>query len=626
MPTFYTHHLRLTDGDSYGDVAPHALINNIPERTVAILVRWNGAFPSGQVLWSKGSNRWFSVISNGEGYELIGTVNFTAKRYRGPALSNSTPTVWRWIFSTMSRSNTSNKRFNAVKGGTISEVTVSDEFGGNGGTLSDAADPFRIGRSTAGNAFISDVAFFGVWDRRLTAAECQEVVTDLSTATRQPVAAWKPRATSIGVVANYIAAGVPMTLANQALGGPIPVLTSGPDTAPPSITSFTPSTGVAGTSVTCEVEDTGTVTAATLNGVPITVFSQPSSTSFIFTVPAGATSGRLVLTSALGTATSASDFVVPVPTITGFGPTEGVEGTPVVIAVTFTDTISAVSLNGVEAVFSRPSSGSVLMFVPAGATTGQIVIEASNGTSVSADPFTVLVPEVDIRDVTGATFIDAINSIMRSVGESPVESLEDLPADGRAAVEILRTGLRELALRPWEFNYDRNRKFTPAGTLVVQDEAGDNVTLNCFVVPNDVSQAVPTVRQEQAANRTPDVSMRRARSFTLSGNKPRVFANRVRGEDGFADRDVLYMDVTRFIPFEDLPEVAKHYLTIRSARRYASEVLGSGELTSFKQGDEQAAWIELEAQFGIQERYNMFEAYENAPLSRNRNLNTGWTS
>lgn len=622
MPTFYTHYLRLLDGDSYGTVPPHSVIDNLPERTIAILVRWNGTVPAGQTLISKGdgTQQWFNVISTGEGYEFIDTTG-GSQRWRGFALNNATPTVWRWVFLSMRRTDTQSRRYSAIKGGTVAQDVIVDEFGGSGNAESDAEGPLRIGRSLSGNAFLCDIAFLGVWDRRLTAAECQEVVTDLNAASRQPVAAWKPRASSIGSVANFIAGGVAMSLGNQAIGRPNPQLNSGPDIAPPSIISFTPSLGLPGDFVTLDVEDVGTITSASINGLSAT-FSQPDALTVVMQVPTGASSGPITLVSALGAVSSATPFNVPVPTITAFGPAEGIAGTPVVLSIEYTDAIGAVSFNGTGAVFTRTSPGSVLAYVPAGASTGQIVIEADNGVAVSATPFTVLVPDVDVRGIRGATFIDAINNIMRSVGESPIETLDDLPADGRAAVEILRTGLRELALRPWEFNYDRNVGFNADGYLI--DSAG--VERSVFVVPDDVAHAVPTVRNEQAGANTPDTSIRRARLFTLNGIKPRVFGNRKQGVDGFEGIDVLYMDVTRFIPFEDLPEVAKHYLTVRAARRYASEVLGSGELTSFKQGDEQGAWIELESQFGIQERYNMFEAYENAPLSRNRNLNTGWTS
>jgi hypothetical protein len=621
MPTYYTHHLQLRNPDDNGTVPAHALIADLAERTVGVLMRWDGALPgTNQSIYSKGVSQKFSAISTGEGYDFYPSA-VGSQRWRGPALNNATPLLWRWVFNTSARAATNiAKRFTAVKDGTILEQALSDEFGGTGLLGADNTFPFVLGRSPSNGAFKSDIAFIGVWDRRLTATECQEVVSDLNLATRQPIAAWKPRATSVGAIANFVPSGVSMLLGNNSFL-PAPTVASGPDTQPPTIVSFTPMLGVPTSTINVSIEDTGTITSAAINGISAT-FVQPDSLNVIVTVPVGAGSGRITLVSALGTATSVADFTIPVPTITGFGPDSGIEGTPIVVGLAYTDTVAAVSLGGVGAVFTRPSAASLLLYVPAGAVTGQIVVEASNGTAISALPFTVIAPQVNIRDVQGATFLDAVNSIMRSVGESALENLEDLPADGKAAVEILKQGLRELALRPWEFNYDRNVKFLPEGFLA--DTLG--VERSVFIVPDNVASAVATVREGQTGPNTPDVSMRRARTFLTSGIRPRVFANRVGGEDGFEGRSVLYMDVTRFIPFEDLPEVAKNYITIRSARRYASEVMGSGELTSFKQSDEQHAWIELESQFGIQEHYNLFEAYENAPLSRARNLNTGWTS
>src|SRR5207249_9153897 len=115
---------------------------------------------------------------------------------------------------------------------------------------------------------------------------------------------------------------------------------------PPTITSFTPTTGPAGTSVTISGTNFTGATAIRFNGVSAT-FTVTSDTAIRATVPAGATTGPLSVTTPGGTATSASSFtVVSPPTIASFTPTSGPVGTSVTISGTSFTGATSVSFNG----------------------------------------------------------------------------------------------------------------------------------------------------------------------------------------------------------------------------------------------------------------------------------------
>lgn len=100
------------------------------------------------------------------------------------------------------------------------------------------------------------------------------------------------------------------------------------DSAPIAIYGFTPVTGPSGVTVNVAgvgFAATATANTVTFNGVPATV-TAATATALTVTVPAGAATGRIVVTAGGNTATSAQDFVVAtpgVPTLTGLSPTAG---------------------------------------------------------------------------------------------------------------------------------------------------------------------------------------------------------------------------------------------------------------------------------------------------------------
>ncbi|MDZ7286331.1 MAG: DNRLRE domain-containing protein [candidate division KSB1 bacterium] len=83
---------------------------------------------------------------------------------------------------------------------------------------------------------------------------------------------------------------------------------------PPGITSFTPASGPVGTEVTISGNNFSDVTQVIFNGQPAASFVIDSATQIRAIVPAGASTGRIVVSNGSSTATSNSDFVVTSPT------------------------------------------------------------------------------------------------------------------------------------------------------------------------------------------------------------------------------------------------------------------------------------------------------------------------
>jgi hypothetical protein len=133
---------------------------------------------------------------------------------------------------------------------------------------------------------------------------------------------------------------------NGATSGPISVVTPGgtatssssftvgeppPITPPPSITEFSPTSGVVGTSVTITGSSFTGATAVGFNGTSA-FFSVDTDTRITATVPSGATSGPISVVTPGGSASSASEFTVTQsPSIDAFSPDSGPPGTSVSI-------------------------------------------------------------------------------------------------------------------------------------------------------------------------------------------------------------------------------------------------------------------------------------------------------
>jgi len=166
--------------------------------------------------------------------------------------------------------------------------------------------------------------------------------------------------------------------------------------SPPAITSLTPVSGPVGTAVTIAGSNFGATkgtSTVTFNGTTATPTSW-SATSVVVPVPAGATTGNVVVTVG-GVASNPKPFTVTTttaPSVTGLTPASGPVGTAVTIAGSnFGSTKGTVTFNGTTATPTSWSATSIVVPVPAGATTGNVVV-AAGGAASNGVPFTVTTP------------------------------------------------------------------------------------------------------------------------------------------------------------------------------------------------------------------------------------------
>jgi hypothetical protein len=182
----------------------------------------------------------------------------------------------------------------------------------------------------------------------------------------------------------------------------------------PSITGLNPTSGLVGATVTITGVNFGATqgtSTVTFNGMAAAPTSW-TATSIVVLVPTGATTGNVVVTVG-GVASNGVNFTVsaPPPSITNLNPTSGLAGATVTIAGTnfgATQGTSTVKFNGTAATVTSWSATSIVVTVPTGATTGNVVVTVG-GVASSGVAFTVIVP---------APSISSLNPTSGAVGAS----------------------------------------------------------------------------------------------------------------------------------------------------------------------------------------------------------------
>jgi hypothetical protein len=176
---------------------------------------------------------------------------------------------------------------------------------------------------------------------------------------------------------------------------------------PPTVTSFSPTSGPVGTQVDVQGTNFTGATSVKFNGTSDATFVVNNATDITAHVPAGATTGTISVQTPNGTGTSSSSFTVTggggsPPTVTSFTPTSGPVGTSVTINGTNFTGVTAVQFNGTSATnYTVNSSVKITASVPSGATTGKISVSTGGGTGTSSASFTVTTSGGGAPKITG---------------------------------------------------------------------------------------------------------------------------------------------------------------------------------------------------------------------------------
>jgi len=203
---------------------------------------------------------------------------------------------------------------------------------------------------------------------------------------------------------------------------------------PPTITSFTPTAGPVGTVVILTGSGFSGATVVELVHAEA-AFTVVNDALIRLTVPAGARSGRISVTTPAGTATSAAWFTVG-PTVKSFTPASGPVGTLVTLTgINFTNA-TRVAFNGVRATsFRVVSPAQITAVVPAAATTGPISVTTWGGTGLSATSFivTAAAPLITVTAPTGTGSYEQGGSLTVSWTTAPATAAGEFGVWARSA-------------------------------------------------------------------------------------------------------------------------------------------------------------------------------------------------
>lgn len=179
--------------------------------------------------------------------------------------------------------------------------------------------------------------------------------------------------------------------------------------------------------------------------------------------------------------------------------------------------------------------------------------------------------------LTPTTELEAVNTILSVIGEAPISSLQAgaAVADAVTAQQTLSEVNRSVQSKGWHFNTDKKISLSPeAFTGEVR------VPSNCL--------RVDTVEDDREV----DVVLRGSRLY-----------DRVNHTYSFTRS--LMVDMVVLLPFEEIPETARHFITIKAARVFQARAVGAETLFSFSQLDERDALVAFKKAEGITGDYNI---------------------
>lgn len=185
-----------------------------------------------------------------------------------------------------------------------------------------------------------------------------------------------------------------------------------------------------------------------------------------------------------------------------------------------------------------------------------------------------------MSDTTATTRLEAVNHMLSTIGEAPVNTLiGDVNADVAIALDILSQTTKDVLATGWHFNTEHDYPLS---------RNGDNeIVLPAGIIKVDMS---PT------ASNALNLVVRGTRLYNLDDHTYKF-------TDDIRATVVLLMD------FESIPQLARSYILLRAARVFQGKMMASTELAREATTSEIMALADLKRWDDEQSDRTIFDNY-----------------
>src|SRR5690606_4226656 len=172
------------------------------------------------------------------------------------------------------------------------------------------------------------------------------------------------------------------------------------------------------------------------------------------------------------------------------------------------------------------------------------------------------------------TELEAVNTMLIAIGQQPLPVGTNLTTETNAtvvmALNVLSKSAREVLTEGWKFNSRYGFELTPDAQYVWTDHAGKETTLNVFKPPVGFLSWELTVCPE---NGDLDMIVAPSVGYRELGQPVQVLFDRTYNRDGAdAQRYTgVYIDGIVAVPFEEMPESARRYISVKAARQFSAQ-------------------------------------------------------
>ena len=162
--------------------------------------------------------------------------------------------------------------------------------------------------------------------------------------------------------------------------------------------------------------------------------------------------------------------------------------------------------------------------------------------------------------VAATTELESINIMLAAIGEAPINSLTGtLPVDARLAQQTLTEINKKVQMEGWSFNTEIDVTLTRDGS-------------------NEIALSIDTLRIDANIHQHPTIDpiQRGLKLYDRLNNKYQF------------DEDLI-CTVVYFRAFNEIPEPARYYITIKAARVFVDRLVGDQGLRTYTEQDETRA-------------------------------------